>query len=161
MAHNDTIVKQVKDNLKALAKLCDTGYLLAVHIRYTRPSLMFTTYPQVWLEHYGEKGMMMVDPVVRWAMAETTDEGLAIWSDLAADDPAGVVASSTAHGLHNGMSFAIGPIASRTIGSVTRSVPFSAAETAAAKALITGIHALTEGLDQMDPATLEALRSLG
>jgi LuxR family transcriptional regulator, quorum-sensing system regulator SdiA len=161
MPHNDTIVKQVKDNLKALAKLCDTGYLLAVHIRYTRPSLMFTTYPQVWLEHYGEKGMMMVDPVVRWAMSETTEAGVAAWSDLASDDPAGVVASSAAHGLRNGMSFAIGPIASRTIGSVTRSTPFSADETARAKTLITAIHDLTEGLDHLDADTQNGLRGLG
>ncbi len=160
MPHNDMIVKQVKDNLKALDKLCDTGYLLAVHIQYTRPTLMFTTYPQVWLEHYGEQGMMIVDPVVRWAMSETTEAGLAVWADLASDDPAGVVASSTMHGLLNGMSFAIGPIASRTIGSVTKSVPFSAAETEKAKALISEIHGLTERLDQMSPDTQASLRSL-
>ena len=160
MPDTDT-VKQVKDNLKALAVLCDTGYLLAVHIRYTRPTLMYTTYPQVWLEHYGENGMMMVDPVVRWAMAGATEAGLASWAVLAGDDPAGVVASAAAHGLHNGMSFAIGPIASRTIGSVTKSTPFTADETATAERLITAIHRLTEGLDQMETAQQEALRKLG
>jgi LuxR family transcriptional regulator, quorum-sensing system regulator SdiA len=161
MPHNDMIVKQVKDKLKALASISDTGYLLAVHIRYTRPSLMFTTYPPVWLEHYGEKGMMMVDPVVRWAMSETTEAGMARWDDLAADDPAGVVAGSAAHGLHNGISFAVGPITSRTIGSVTRSTPFSADETAAAERLISDIHALTDGVEKMDAATMDALRALG
>jgi LuxR family transcriptional regulator, quorum-sensing system regulator SdiA len=161
MAHNDTIVKQVKDNLKALGALCDTGYMLAVHIRYTRPSLMFTTYPQVWLEHYGEKGMMMVDPVVRWAMSETTEAGHMQWQDLAGDDPAGVVSGAAAHGLTNGISFAIGPITSRTIGSVTHSAPFTAAATAEAERLITAIHDLTASLEQMPPATLEALRAVG
>jgi LuxR family transcriptional regulator, quorum-sensing system regulator SdiA len=161
MPHNDMIVKQVKDKLKALAAISDTGYLLAVHIRYTRPSLMFTTYPPVWLEYYGEKGMMMVDPVVRWAMSETTEAGVARWDDLAGDDPAGVVAGSAAHGLHNGMSFAVGPIASRTIGSVTKSAPFSAAETAMAEKLISDIHALTDGVEKMDEATVNALRALG
>lgn len=160
MPHNDTIVKQVKDKLKALAALSDTGYLLAIHIRLTRPSLMFTTYPQLWLEHYGEKGMMMVDPVVRWAMSETTVSGVAKWSDLADDDPAGVVDSSAAHGLKNGMSFAIGPITSRTIGSVTKSTPFTEAEIATAESLINAIHQLTDGLEKMDSAVQDALRGL-
>jgi LuxR family transcriptional regulator, quorum-sensing system regulator SdiA len=161
MPHNDTIVKQVKDKLKALAAICDTGYLLAVHIRYTRPTLMFTTYPQIWLEHYGEKGMMMVDPVVRWAMDEETGAGVAQWKDLAGDDPAGVIASSAAHGLRNGMSFAIGPLSTRTIGSVTKSSSFSEADSAAAEAIIRKIHDLTDGLEKMDQATADALRALG
>ncbi|MFM2388514.1 MAG: hypothetical protein RLZZ437_69 [Pseudomonadota bacterium] len=154
-------VKQVKENLKALEKISDTGYLLAVHIRYTRPTLMYTTYPQVWLEHYGGSGMMMVDPVVRWAMAEDIGNGLARWADLAANDPAGVVASADEHGLQNGISFAIGPTTSRTIGSITKSAPFTAEETETARRLITEIHDLTDGLEQMDSARQEGLRKLG
>jgi LuxR family transcriptional regulator, quorum-sensing system regulator SdiA len=161
MPPNETIVKQVQGKLKALGQLCDTGYLLAMHIRYTRPTMMFTTYPQNWLEHYGEKGMMMVDPVVLWAMGEAGDEGVAFWDDLAGNDPAGVIAGSAAHGLHNGMSFAIGPIASRTIGSITKSRPFTPEETAAAEMLVKEIHGLTDGVEKMDEATVEALRALG
>lgn len=161
MPDNALIVKQVKGHLKDLGVLCDTGYLLAVHIRYTRPSLMFTTYPAVWLEHYGENGMMMVDPVVRWAMSEATEAGVALWRDLAADDPGQVVAASAAHGLQNGMSFAIGPIASRTIGSVTASQPFSPEAVVQAERLIAAIHQLTEGLEQMPADVAEALRALG
>ncbi len=161
MPHNDMIVKQVKDKLKVLGEVCDSGYLLAMHIRYTRPTLMFTTYPQLWLEHYGENGMMMVDPVVRWAMAESTDASMMKWEDLSADDPANVIAGSAAHGLHNGVSFAVGPIASRTIGSVTSSSPFSQAQLAQAKVLITDIHALTDAIETMDQPTIDALRAIG
>lgn len=161
MSDDTTIVKEVRSRLKVLSALCDTGYLLAFHIRYTRPTLMFTTYPAVWLDHYSEKGMMMVDPVVRWAMSATTESGVAMWHDLAGDDPAGVVASAAQHGLHNGMSFAIGPIASRTIGSVTSSQPFSAAATSQAESLIAAIHTLTEGVESMSAKTVDALRALG
>ncbi|MGL4319808.1 MAG: autoinducer binding domain-containing protein [Paracoccaceae bacterium] len=160
MPHNHMTVKQVKEKLKGLSQLCDTGYLLAVHIRYTRPSLMFTTYPEAWLEHYGTTGMMMVDPVVRWAMAEDTPEGQAMWSDLAKNDPALVIDSAEAHGLKNGMSFAVGPITSRTIGSVTRSTPFSDSDVALARSLITEIHQLTNDLQDMDTDTQESLRKL-
>lgn len=161
MPHNDTIVTQVKDKLKALAAISDSGYLLAVHIRLTRPTLMYTTYPQVWLEHYGGTGMMMVDPVVRWAMSGNTGAGAAQWRDLANDDPSGVIASAEQHGLTNGMSFAIGPVSSRTIGSVTKSTPFSVEQVAMAEELITAIHMLTEGLDQMPTAIQDGLRALG
>jgi LuxR family transcriptional regulator, quorum-sensing system regulator SdiA len=161
MPPNDTIVKEVQGKLKALAAMCDTGYLLAMHIRYTRPTMMFTTYPKAWLEHYGEQGMMMVDPVVRWAMSESTGAGLAYWKDLASDDSAAVIAGAQAHGLQNGMSFAIGAISSRTIGSVTSSAAFSAEQTAQAEALIRDIHDLTDGVEKMDEATVEALRALG
>jgi LuxR family transcriptional regulator, quorum-sensing system regulator SdiA len=161
MTDDATIVKQVKKHLSVLNTMCDTGYLLAVHIRYTRPTLMFTTYPAVWLEHYSEKGMMMVDPVVRWAMSEHTETGVALWRDLANDDPGQVVAGAEQHGLHNGMSFAVGPIASRTIGSVTSSQPFSAAATSQAEALISAIHALTADVEHMPENTVNALRAIG
>lgn len=161
MTDDATTVKQVKKHLRELGTLCDTGYLLAVHIRYTRPTLLFTTYPPAWLEHYGEKGMMMVDPVVRWAMSAETETGLALWRDLAADDPGQVVAAAAEYGLHNGMSFAIGPITSRTIGSVTSSQPFSSAATAQADALISAIHNLTDGVEHMDAATVDVLRAIG
>ncbi|MGL5009862.1 MAG: autoinducer binding domain-containing protein [Paracoccaceae bacterium] len=161
MPDNTTIVKQVKGHLRDLAALCDTGYLLAVHIRYTRPSLMFTTYPANWLEHYGGTGMMMVDPVVRWAMSEDLTGGMALWRDLASDDPGQVVAAAAEYGLSNGMSFAVGPIVSRTIGSVTSSQPFSAEATARAEQLITAIHDLTEGLEQLPAETVDALRAIG
>jgi LuxR family transcriptional regulator, quorum-sensing system regulator SdiA len=161
MTDDATIVKQVKKHLKDLGMLCDTGYLLAVHIRYTRPTLLFTTYPTVWLDHYGEKGMMLFDPVVRWAMSETTAGSLAQWADLAKDDEGQVIAAAEQHGLHNGMSFAIGPITSRTIGSVTSSRPFSAQATAEAETLIATIHALTDGVENMDASIIEGLRKLG
>jgi hypothetical protein len=59
------------------------------------------------------------------------------------------------------VSFAIGPTASRTIGSITASQSFSSAATAQAQALIAAIHTLTEGVEQMDVATVDALRAIG
>jgi LuxR family transcriptional regulator, quorum-sensing system regulator SdiA len=157
MSKEISVVKQVAACLDRLSVFCDTGYLLAVHIRYTRPSLMFKTYPNEWLEHYSERGFMMVDPVVGWAMAQ---EGTALWDDLAANDPAGVVASARAFGLSHGVSFAIGPSTSRTIGSVTRSTPFSADELDTMRGIVTEIHDVTEGVDHFPAKVQDALRDL-
>jgi LuxR family transcriptional regulator, quorum-sensing system regulator SdiA len=158
MSKHNSVLKQVSACLERLGTLCDTGYLLAVHIRYTRPSLMFKTYPKDWLDHYSERGFMMVDPVVGWAMAQ---EGTAFWDDLAANDPAGVVAAARSFGLSHGVSFAIGPNTSRTIGSVTRSTPFTPDEIDTMRAIITEIHDLTDGLDQMPAKVQDGLRDLG
>jgi LuxR family transcriptional regulator, quorum-sensing system regulator SdiA len=158
MSKDISVVKQVTACLERLSAFCDTGYLLAVHIRYTRPSLMFKTYPKDWLDHYSERGFMMVDPVVGWAMAQ---EGTAFWDDLAANDPAGVMAAARSFGLTHGVSFAIGPNTSRTIGSVTRSTVYTAAELDTMRGIITEIHDLTDGVDAFPAKTQDALRALG
>lgn len=161
MTNDIAVAQQVRQHLRLLGTLCDTGYLLAMHIRYTRPTLLFTTYPNVWLEHYGSKGFMLIDPVVLWAMSDTNPGGVAKWSELAANDSGQVISAASAHGLHNGMSFAIGPITSRTIGSVTSTTPFSATAIASAETQISAIHALTDSVESMDIAVIEALRAIG
>ncbi len=148
----------VSQLLGQIAALCDTGYLLAVHIRYTRPSLMFRTYPQSWIDHYSERGLMMSDPVVHWGLTHT---GTVLWSDLSGQDPDGVVAAAETYGLTNGWTYTVGATTGRTIASMTKSgADFSADERARITALVDQIHALTEGFDQLPVATQEALRSL-
>jgi LuxR family transcriptional regulator len=149
----------VSQLLGQIAALCDTGYLLAVHIRYTRPSLMYRTYPQAWIDFYSERGFMMSDPVVHWGLAQT---GVALWSDLSANDPEGVVAAAAAHGLHNGWTYALGPASARTIASMTRSgADFTESQRAELTDLVDQLHALTGNFDTLPAATQEALRALG
>lgn len=57
-------VTRVAGLLDRLRTYCDTGFALAIHIRYTRPSLLYRTYDQAWIDHYSEKGFMLTDPVV-------------------------------------------------------------------------------------------------
>jgi LuxR family transcriptional regulator len=159
MMPNETfVVKQVTAHLGRLQSLCDTGYALAIHIRYTRPSLMYRTYPHVWLEYYSEHGLMLSDPVVRWALAH---EGAVTWDQLERDDPAGVIASARDHGLSHGVSYSVGPAESRTMAGMTRSTPFSDAEMAEMHDIVRSIHDLTEGFDQLPLADQNALRVLG
>lgn len=152
----EQVVSQLLDQIGAL---CDTGYLLAVHIRYTRPSLMYRTYPQAWIDSYSERGFMMTDPVVHWGLANT---GVALWSDLSAQDPAGVVAAAADYGLHNGWTYAVGPTVARTIASMTKSgADFTESQRAGLIALVDQLHGLTEDFDHLPTATQEALRALG
>jgi LuxR family transcriptional regulator, quorum-sensing system regulator SdiA len=159
MMPNETfVVAQVTAHLRRLQALCDTGYALAIHIRYTRPSLMYRTYPQAWLEHYSEHGLMLSDPVVRWALGH---EGAITWAQLESDDPAGVIASARDHGLSHGVAYSVGPAESRTMAGVTRSTPFTDAEIAEMQDIVTSIHTMTDGFDRLSIADQNALRVLG
>jgi LuxR family transcriptional regulator len=159
MAAGRQTVDTVSDLVSQLRARCDSGFALAIHIRYTRPSLLYRTYRQEWIERYSEKGYMLVDPVVRWGL---THAGGIDWADLATEDPEGVLADARAHGLLHGWTYSTGPATSRTISGLTRtSGPFSKAEKAELAAMVDAVHAATEGMDQFDDATMEALRLLG
>jgi len=144
--------------LKKLAELCDTGFALAIHIRYTRPSLFFQTYAQEWIDYYSENGLMLYDPVVKWGLLNT---GMVAWSELEGDDPRDVLGQSAKHGLHNGIALGIGPATSRTIAGLTRSGPaFSEEEIAQMVALVTKIHTLTESLVGTETPEMDEMRKL-
>lgn len=143
---------------KRLAALCDTGFALAVHIRYTRPALLYQTYSAAWIDQYNEQGFMLSDPTVRWGLTNT---GSMIWDDLAADDSAGVLLAAREFGLVNGWTYATGPATSRSMASMTRSTPFSAAQCDDIRAIIDEIHRETDGVDQLPVPTQEALRAIG
>lgn len=44
--------KEIAATLDELSAICDTGFALALHIRFTRPNILYRTYPQKWLDHY-------------------------------------------------------------------------------------------------------------
>lgn len=159
MAEGRQIVDRMAHLIAQLRTSCDSGFALAIHIRYTRPSLLYRSYSQEWIERYSEKGYMLFDPVVRWGL---THSGGIDWADLAAEDSEGVLADARAHGLLHGWTYATGPASSRTISGLTRSSgPFTEAEKGALATLVDEVHATTEGMDQFDTATQEALRALG
>lgn len=152
-------VTRVAALLERLKALCDSGFALAIHIRYTRPSLLYRSYGPDWIETYSAKGYMLSDPVVHWGLTHT---GWVDWRDLEAQDPAGVMADAAAHGLHHGLTYATGPAASRTITGFTRSTgPFTPAERAELEEISEALHAATEGIEQFDEAAMTALRALG
>jgi LuxR family transcriptional regulator len=155
---NQNIATVVATRLETLRELCDSGCALAIHIRYTRPSLLYRSYNQTWIDHYSERGFMMTDPVVHWGLTHT---GSINWADLAPDDTEGVLTAALAHGLHNGWTYATGPATARTIAGLTKTgADFTAAERAEIIKIVDEIHALTEGLDEMPAADQEALRAL-
>ncbi|MEZ5686244.1 MAG: autoinducer binding domain-containing protein [Paracoccaceae bacterium] len=129
----------VADLREQLAQICDTGYALALHIRFTRPTILFRTYAEAWLTEYSERGLMLRDPVVIWGM---THSGYVYWDTL--DDPEQVLAGAARHGILNGLTCSVGPAASRSISGFSRSSgPFSAEEAGYLLELTQKLHDLT------------------
>lgn len=156
---NDTTkVSSVTERLTRLRALCDSGFALAIHIRYTRPTLLYRTYDQAWIDHYSERGFMLSDPVVHWGLTQT---GAVNWADLTAQDPQGVIPDALAHGLHNGWTYAVGPATSRTIAGLTKSgADFTAAERHEICQIVDDLHDLTDGFEGFAADTQAALLAL-
>jgi LuxR family transcriptional regulator, quorum-sensing system regulator SdiA len=158
MSASKSSPKIVRDILLQLHNLCDTGFAAAVHIRYTRPSLLYQTYNQKWSDHYSEMGYMMVDPVVHWGLAH---DGLIRWDDLSDKDTAGVLVSALEHGLENGWTYSVGVPESRTIAGLTKSgAPFTQAQVDHIIALVDSLHEATIGIDTFSPETMHQLREI-
>lgn len=136
-----SIKEEVKQRLRLLSEYCDTGYALAIHIRYTSPALLYQTYPDEWLRVYSERGFMLSDPVVRWGLRET---GFIRWRDIPDEDHEGVLRCAREHGIAQGVAFSLGHPSSRTLAGLTRSdVEFSGKEIDEMIAIVTAIHDLT------------------
>ena len=149
--------QEIAQKLSDLRTLCDTGFAVAIHIRYTRPTLLYQTYNREWADHYSEMGYMMSDPTVHWGLANV---GSMDWDRLAAQDPEGVIKAARDYGLANGWTYATGPATSRSLGSMTRSIPFTTADRDVIRAIIDDIHAETEGFDTFPQDLQESLRNL-
>ena len=158
MAKETRKVEQMRDLLSQISKTCDTGFALAIHIRFTRPALLFRTYRQDWIEHYSEKGFMLSDPVVQWGLMNS---GKVRWDDRSEQDPAGVLSDAKTFGLANGWTYSVGPAASRTISGHTKSgADFTPAEVATLQGLVQQAHDITEGIETFAPEVMDAMRLL-
>lgn len=148
----------VAQKLGEMRTLCNTGFALAIHIRYTRPTLLYQTYDRAWSDTYSEKGYMLSDPVVGWGLGNS---GWIEWSSLTEHDPQGVIADAVAHGLMNGWTYSTGPAASRTIAGLPRSgAAFSPQERAAMAALVDEAHEIAEGFEAFPIDLKDRLRHL-
>ncbi len=143
--------------LGRLQARCDTGFALAVHIRYTRPSLLYRTYARDWVDHYSEKGFMLSDPTVHWGLS---NNGAMDWAQLTAQDPEGIIQAARDHGLANGWTYATGPATSRSLGSMTNRTPFAPDARSDICQILDDIHRETDHFETFPLQVQEALRNL-
>lgn len=149
------VISDVLTQLKAYAP---AGYAIALHVRFTTPSFLFQTYPKTWIDFYSKNGLVMQDPTVRWGFENT---GTKRWSELADDDPAGVISAAAGHGMAYGITLAIDVGASRSIAGFARSdADFTADDIVAIYDLALQLHHATAQAETLLPETRDRLRTL-
>jgi LuxR family transcriptional regulator len=85
-------------------RVSPSGHYIALRIGFAFPMEEINALPTDWIDHYTKNRLMLFDPVMRWAYANT---GFIRWSDLRGDDPHGVLTMAAAFGLRFGLTVAV------------------------------------------------------
>jgi LuxR family transcriptional regulator, quorum-sensing system regulator SdiA len=162
-SHSDQLMRSIrKADIAALLQELDArspaGFAIALHIRFTAPTFLFQTYPRRWMDHYTAQGLVVRDPTVRWAMANT---GRARWCELEAIDEDGVLEQAKDYGIMNGLAVALWRDGSRSIASFARADrDYEPAEADEIEALFAELHEMTAGCEGPNEADRAALHEL-
>ena len=87
-----------------LATVSPAGHYIALRIGFAFPMKEINALPAPWVEHYTRNGLMLFDPIMRWAHTNT---GTVAWSALRDDDRRGVLGMAAAFGLRFGLVAAV------------------------------------------------------
>lgn len=148
----------VAETISMLRELSPTGFATALHIRFTSSTFLFQSYPGDWITEYTGRGLHLQDPNVIWGF---TNEGWMRWSELAKQDPAGVIAAAGRHGMSYGAALGLVRNGSRSIGGFSRGDrEFTDAELAELETVLELLHDQTEGGSILSAADQKALREM-
>lgn len=144
------------DDVEAVA---NAGFFVALRVGFAYPMEEVNRFPEGWIETYTRQGLMMFDPVIRWAYGNT---GAASWDTLRADDPHGILKRAEGFGLRYGVAISIFDNASggqRSFGSFARhDRPFVEEEVAKLEHFLKTRHRELAPPDNLTPAELIALQ---
>jgi len=144
--------------LEELDHRSPAGFAIALHVRFTRPTFLFQSYPKRWMDHYAAGGLMLRDPTVHWGFHNV---GHIRWTDLERIDGAGVIDQARDFGIMYGVAVSIVRMASRSIASCSRSDrEYTDVEMGELEALLVELHDLTAPGDDLTERDREALTAL-
>lgn len=142
--------------LGVLDGYAESGYFLALHIRFTSPLMFFQTYNKAWSDHYSANGYVLRDPMTAWSFSTT---GTTRWSNKRIPDPFGIFKEARRFGLRFGATVSCGPMLSRTVASFARSDrEFTDQELVEMEAQVKRLHDLAEPTTRLTKAQIDALK---
>lgn len=97
-----TVMAEPSDGV--LSELDLSGYYIALRVSFAFPASEINRWPKEWIAHYGDHGLMLDDPLIRWAYSQT---GTTRWTALEADDPKGVLKQAATFGLRYGVGISL------------------------------------------------------
>lgn len=134
------------------------GFAVALHITYATPTFLFQSYPKEWMEEYSARGLHLQDPTVAWGFSHS---GVIRWSDLAAEDAAGIFELAAGFGIRYGITVAVMQDGTRTVASFARSDrEFTDAEMKSFEEAVTRLHKETAGTEALSQADRDALKDM-
>ena len=137
---------------------CPSGFATALHLSFATPTFLFQTYPASWLEEYTREGLHMVDPNVSWGFVNT---GTIRWSDLARQDPSGVIDAARRHGMAYGFAWATSRGGTRSVAGLSRpDREYGDEEIEAISILLEQLHDMTADRKTLTPADRAALKEM-
>jgi LuxR family transcriptional regulator len=149
---------QIRAQLDLLTSQSDWRFAIGLIIRFNKPTLMYQTYPQEWLDYYAAHGLLFSDPVLHWGM---TNFGICDWSAVKPLDSSGVMERAIDYGLVHGIIVSTGNETARSIGFFAHATrPITAGQTALAKTVMDRLHELSLSVVDLDPASLAPLIAL-
>jgi LuxR family transcriptional regulator len=135
----------VEANVARLASISPAGFAIGLHLEFTTSKYIFQHYAKSWMEEYSRRGLILVDPTVRWGIQ---NEGWIRWSELAASDQGGVLNAAAEFGLKYGVSISIVGASSRTLGSfASPEREFTEGEIAQLTACLAEMHEVTAAVE--------------
>jgi len=155
MANNGEIALGDDD----LTEVAPSGYYIALRVGFASPVEEINYLRSDWVQHYTRQRFMMFDPVVRWVHANV---GIKRWTDLADDDPRGILGQAQTFGMRYGVAVSVfdnNTAGHRSFGYFTRSDrEFAAAEEEALLSYVTRRHLEMAPPTNLTTAEIEALR---
>jgi LuxR family transcriptional regulator, quorum-sensing system regulator SdiA len=82
-----------------LGLLAPAGFYVALRVGFSFPSEELNELPDLWVDHYTRHGLVVHDPMMKWAYART---GSVRVSDIESQDPLGVISTAALFGLTHG-----------------------------------------------------------
>jgi len=149
---------RISEQLQRLVVSADWKFAVGLRIRFNHPTLLYQTYPEAWVAHYAQNGLLFADPTVMWGMTNT---GVCDWADLEHLDVSGVLRQARGFGLVHGIVVSVGDVAQRSIGFfATDDLPIAGALRETAQQVMAELHDATEGVTDMSAADVAALAAL-
>ncbi|PZQ51419.1 MAG: LuxR family transcriptional regulator [Rhodovulum sulfidophilum] len=144
------------DDFQALAP---AGFYLAIRVGFAFPMVEHNQFPAGWVREYTTSGLMVRDPAMAWVYR---NDGAARWSDLEAEDRAGVLTLAKGHGLMFGAAVgcrdSAGAGGQRSFGLFCRADrEFDSAELARLRTLLLEAHREHDRPRNLTAAELETL----
>ena len=142
-----------------LDALAPFGHYLALRVGFAFPMEEVNALPPAWVEHYTRNRFMLSDPVIRWVYANT---GAIRWSEIAIDDPRGIMTQARAFGLNFGLAISVfdnNSEGQRSFGTFLRADrEFEEAEIRTLHAHLVRLHNDKAPPTNLTQAEIEALR---